>query len=133
MNHTPGPWTAVETVGAGWEIKARVPQLPNVDRPVTIYHALKADQYLLAYAPWVQFPKDYVEALFEANSRLIAAAPDLLAACKAALGAFERNDAINWDDLRMAIEKAEVAQKCKKCGKIVRIEPGAVCPECLDF
>jgi hypothetical protein len=43
----------------------------------------------------------------QANARLIAAAPELLAACRAALGAFERNDAIDWDDLRKAIEKAE--------------------------
>lgn len=42
-----------------------------------------------------------------ANAHLIAAAPDLLAACKAALGAFEFNHCINWDDLRRAIEKAE--------------------------
>ena len=107
MNHTPGPWTAVDVVGSGWEIKAMVPQLPNKDHPVTIYKTLGADTYTLAYAPWVQFPKDYVEELFEANSKLIAASPDLLAGCKAALGAFERNEAINWDELRLAIEKAE--------------------------
>ncbi len=38
---------------------------------------------------------------------LIAAAPDLLAACKLALGAFERNDCIDWSDLEKAIAKAE--------------------------
>ena len=42
-----------------------------------------------------------------ANARLIAAAPELLEACKAALGAFEHNHAINWDDLARAIDKAE--------------------------
>ncbi len=46
-------------------------------------------------------------AFYEDDARLIAAAPDLLAGCKAALGAFERNDAIDWDDLRKAIELAE--------------------------
>jgi hypothetical protein len=45
--------------------------------------------------------------LNEADARLIAAAPDLLAACKAALWAFERNDCIDWDDLSRAIRKAE--------------------------
>lgn len=42
-----------------------------------------------------------------ANAWLIQAAPELLDGCKAALAAFERNDAINWDDLRRAIEKAQ--------------------------
>lgn len=36
--------------------------------------------------------------------------PELLAACKAALGAFERNDCIDWNDLVRAIEKAEGKQ-----------------------
>lgn len=45
--------------------------------------------------------------LTEADARLYAAAPDLLSCCKAALGAFERNDAIDWSDLQKAIEKAE--------------------------
>jgi hypothetical protein len=43
------------------------------------------------------------EALFN----LVDAAPDLLAACKAALGAFEHNHAIDWADLERAIDKAE--------------------------
>lgn len=43
----------------------------------------------------------------EANGHLIAAAPDLLAACKSALAAFEHNHAIDWDDLARAIAKAE--------------------------
>ena len=42
-----------------------------------------------------------------ADARLIAAAPDLLAACKAALGAFENNNCIDWGDLEKAIAKAE--------------------------
>jgi len=42
-----------------------------------------------------------------ANAAVVEAAPDLLAACKAALGAFEHNWAINWDDLALAIDKAE--------------------------
>jgi hypothetical protein len=43
----------------------------------------------------------------EANARLIAAAPDLLAACRAALGAFFNNNAIDWSELEEAIAKAE--------------------------
>lgn len=38
---------------------------------------------------------------------LFSAAPELLAACKLALGAFERNDCIDWNDLERAINKAE--------------------------
>lgn len=115
MSHTPGPWEAHNVVGAGWEIKAKVPQLPGVDKPVTIYRARGSDEYqTIAYAPWVQFPKDYVEDMFAANSRLIAAAPELLEACKAAYGAFQRNDAIDWNILDMAILKAEKKHDCNE-------------------
>ncbi len=59
------------------------------------------------------FPEDIICEVWgqehddAANASLIAAAPELLECCKLALNAFERNDAINWDDLRRAIEKAE--------------------------
>jgi len=43
----------------------------------------------------------------EANARLISAAPELLAACKLALNAFENNWAIDWGELEAAIAKAE--------------------------
>lgn len=39
--------------------------------------------------------------------RLRDAAPKLLEACKEALGAFENNNAIDWNDLAEAIEAAE--------------------------
>lgn len=42
-----------------------------------------------------------------ANARLIAAAPDLLHACKHALNAFEKNWCIDWNVLEKAIAKAE--------------------------
>lgn len=41
------------------------------------------------------------------NARLISAAPDLLAACEAALGAFTNANAIDWSDLERAIAKAK--------------------------
>jgi hypothetical protein len=41
------------------------------------------------------------------DARLIAAAPQLLEACKAVLIAFERNDCIDWNILSVAIAKAE--------------------------
>lgn len=59
---------------------------------------------------WEQKPEgigfDQIEEDREV-ARLIAAAPELLAGCKASLGAFERGDAIDWDEIRRAIEKAE--------------------------
>jgi len=50
---------------------------------------------------------DRMPAFYTADAHLISAAPDLLAACKAALGAFEHNHAIDWGDLERAIKKAE--------------------------
>mgnify|MGYP003393011123 FL=1 len=43
----------------------------------------------------------------KANATLIAAAPELLEACKLALSAFEQNHAIDWSILTQAINKAE--------------------------
>jgi hypothetical protein len=85
MSHTPGPW---EFCGVG-EVRSVVPTKR------ICYVQDETDDARI-------HPGEYL-----ANVSLIAAAPDLLAGCKAALGAFERNDAINWNDLRKAIEKAE--------------------------
>jgi len=85
--HTPGPWSNERI----W------------DTPASRIHA-RVDGIPMALAE-VFTMRNAGEK--EANARLIAAAPDLLAACKAALGAFERADAINWDDLQRAIDKAE--------------------------
>lgn len=53
----------------------------------------------------VDHRQDFGNALPDAQ--LIAAAPELLEACKVALGAFEHNHAIDWDILANAIAKAE--------------------------
>ncbi len=42
----------------------------------------------------------------KANACLIAAAPDLYAACQLALDAFEKNWAIDWSELSKALAKA---------------------------
>ncbi len=43
----------------------------------------------------------------EQDADLLAAAPELLEACKMALGAFEHNNAIDWNDLERTLAKAE--------------------------
>ena len=81
--HTPGPW-AVETDGSWTRVLAD--SQPNSPVAIVICEP---------FTPW------------HANARLIAAAPELLKACEQALGAFEHNWAINWDDLARAIAKAK--------------------------
>ena len=91
--HTPGPWTAfieesvnVIAIMAGGEIGRGGREIVG----------------------WTGFDGNSIESVAEnaANARLIAAAPDLLEACEAALHAFEDNWAINWEDLSVAIAKA---------------------------
>jgi hypothetical protein len=89
MSHTPGPWT----LGRFGSIQS------SVGRPA--FKGTAYPQIALATLD------DRGEEERDANARLIAAAPQLLAACKAALGAFERNDCIDWNDLTRAIAKAE--------------------------
>lgn len=45
------------------------------------------------------------------DARLITAAPDLLAACKLALEAFESAHAIDWGIIKAAISKAEKSEQ----------------------
>ena len=84
--HTAGPWAQAHHKGDLYVRGADA--LESVVCQIRIYHG--AESYESA-----------------ANARLIAAAPDLLAACKLALGAFERNDAIDWGEIEAAIQKAE--------------------------
>ena len=76
--HTPGPWS--------WNEKADTLLNPH-------------DVVVLA----IDCP-DFID---DRDKALIAAAPDLLAACTLALHAFECNDAIDWNELTLAIAKAE--------------------------
>lgn len=65
--HTPGPWKAVDN---SWEIS-------------TVY---AADGTVVAECPIAgcvtEESQDDLEPIMEANARLVAASPDLLAACK---------------------------------------------------
>lgn len=87
VTHTPGPWEAHVDDSAIWV------DPPNANEAVICeLQPRDADAFT---------DED------EANARLISAAPDLLSACKLALGAFERNDNIDWGELEAAIAKAE--------------------------
>lgn len=101
MSHTPGPWFVadwMEDDGPNLTtIEARRPEIlgpgessiwPNGIVKIMVAETVEGANPL-------------------EDARLISAAPELLEACKAALGAFEHNHAINWDDLARAIAKAE--------------------------
>jgi hypothetical protein len=92
--HSPGPW-AINWSIAGGGVHEDFPELHYVN--------IHSDKYMET-APEGLSIIGYIRP---ADALLIIAAPDLLAACKAALGAFERADAISWDDLQRAIAKAE--------------------------
>lgn len=87
MAHTPGPWRVDIDPRPGMEWNREV-----VADGLTIC--------FMAHSNLRAPERD------EANACLVAAAPDLLAACRLALDAFERNDCIDWNTLRVAIDKA---------------------------
>lgn len=96
--HTPGPWRVfICDDGGQWS-----------GWPLSINAVDDEDKSIVR--PGGQYPYEWDATMSQheaiANARLIAAAPELLEACKSALGAFERNDAIDWDDLAAAIAKA---------------------------
>lgn len=70
---TPGPWEAIHTVGAGWSVR-RIHPRPG-------YTGLAP----ICSMAWFQFPITGIidDSISEANARLIAAAPELLEACRA--------------------------------------------------
>lgn len=92
MSHTPGPWEI------GHQAKVAVYGYEDLGGEYSHHRTCVAH---------CNHTGDVPAGVDEANARLIAAAPELLAACKLALGAFERNDCINWDSLARAIAKAE--------------------------
>lgn len=81
MEHTPGPWKQ------------------NKEALIAINKGTK-------HIAMVNYDSEGV-ARCEANANLIAAAPDLLYACKLALGAFTKQVCIDWSVLEKAIRDAE--------------------------
>jgi hypothetical protein len=59
------------------------------------------------------YPSPVAQVYTETDARLIAAGPELLDACKLALGAFENNSAIDWSVLERAIAKATQGEEIK--------------------
>lgn len=96
--HTPGPWTAKANGYKGWEFKGGYLGLIvgadgfEVFAGPASFHALRG-----------RTPKEA-----EANARLIAAAPEMLAALKDILG-FLRRSGYNTDLVKSVIDKAEGA------------------------
>ena len=88
--HTPGPWTLGGPIGSG-HLHGREPKF-RVYAHRTLFLEVCAD------------PDGYVRGENEANARLIAAAPDLLEACKVALGII--GFGAEHDQISAAIAKA---------------------------
>lgn len=71
VEHTPGPWEV------------------SPDDP---HHIRLKDEYVFCWVDNEPAENEAVMATMQANARLIAAAPDLLSACEAMLGAEELGD-----------------------------------------
>ena len=125
MKHVPGPWKARKVPAGNWFIEAElkhpkgkaishifeVPVLPH------LYSATLKDGVVtveMAYSAWYQFGGgDWNEGTGEANAKLMAAAPELLEACKA-MAEYLSGQWDDWDSrpnclclAEQAIKKAE--------------------------
>jgi hypothetical protein len=80
--HTPGPWVAKYSPGAGWGVWADLrPALGETfsrDFPLSGSDALKNQKIQISYETWVQFPSETFNAMQGANTVLMAAAPEML-------------------------------------------------------
>jgi len=93
---TPGPWMVNNSPGAGWEIKASIPELKKYrsnDGGSVIWtipagtsiNPTSEPKPLIGYEPWVQFPPKWWIEMAKCNANLIAAAPEMYEALQRAL------------------------------------------------
>jgi len=108
--HTPGPWEAKFTSGAGLSVHANVSKAlgPRYSHDCPIYHTASDSVGLsIAYELWTQFPRAEWEAMQQANARLIASAPELLEALEQCESWVHENaPKYIKDDIRAALAKA---------------------------
>jgi len=85
---TPGPWMVNNSPGAGWEIRAAIPELKKYrsnDEGSVIWTVPEGTSItpvgepkpLIGYEPWVQFPQKWWIEMTKCNANLIAAAPEM--------------------------------------------------------
>ena len=119
--HTPGPWSSVHILGAGWQINANPGEFDfgvykwDGVRPLMIYTLRKPSPIVaIADERWTQFPCQEWDTMQEANAHLIAAAPDLAEACAALVAAYDAardSGSVEWEDLDEAHRLATEALK----------------------
>jgi hypothetical protein len=94
--HTKGPWKAVFNEKRGWQIEGDVHNDPVA--------TAREGKPCYAFYPVATISPTCDG---EANARLIAAAPKLLAACEAAVHSHNNDLPINWPVMRAAIAEAK--------------------------
>lgn len=102
--HTPGPWKAVE--GVGYVFTEGEPY----GRGVMHVAQVRGWGHLTGRGGGCAFDEDKAIAIQEANARLIAAAPDLLAACREFVRKCDVGEARSvrsYTQMSAAIQKAE--------------------------
>lgn len=87
--HTPGPWIAKHSSGAGlgvWaDLRPALGDKYSKDFPIIGVDSLPAPKVQIAYEQWVQFPSNEWNEMQAANVKLMAASPELLASLQAAV------------------------------------------------
>lgn len=92
--HTPGPWVLVEN---SWDVSTVY--APGGETIAQCPISGLADEET----------QDYYEAIMQANARLIATAPDLLAACQNYMSVIDTPFETSDDDMRKAYDMMRLA------------------------
>lgn len=111
MKHTPGPWKITDKIDGQFAYTPRIHVGPAVVYYTAGYHTAKQDSEFKAIA--------------DANARLIAAAPDLLAALERLSFAAECRDNTMGDACRLIEVKAELASANQQARAAIAKATGA--------